>query len=111
MPDLTEQLSSMLSDPQGMEKIRAMAQSLMGGDSLPSAPMPSVSETPAFDISKLAALTQGFKNRADDSRINLLVALKPHLSQEKQTRVDKAVKILKLLELAPLLSKLGIFEP
>ena len=32
MDELSEKLSSLLSDPSGMEKIKAMAQSLMGGE-------------------------------------------------------------------------------
>lgn len=115
MPDLTEQLSSILSDPAGMEKIKAMAQSLLGSDGEKSIP-PSIQMPPEEqksdlpDIASLAQMAKLFNNRPDDDRVRLLLALRPHLSPEKQLRVDKAVKMLKLLDLAPLLGRFGIFQ-
>ena len=47
---------------------------------------------------------------SNDSRIALLLALKPNLSKEKQAKVDSAIKILRLLELAPLLGDMGLFN-
>ena len=35
MDDISEKLSSLLSDPQGMDKIKEMAQSLLGHSSEP----------------------------------------------------------------------------
>lgn len=113
MPDLTEQLSSILSDPAGMEKIKAMAQSLLGGESGEIAPEPAPkpeNSSQLADIGTLAKMAQMINSRGDDDRVRLLLALRPHLSYEKQLRVDKAVKMLKLLDLAPMLSKLGILE-
>ena len=46
----------------------------------------------------------------DDSRVRLLLALKPNLSPERQAKVDSAIKILKLIELAPLLREMGILN-
>ena len=37
------------------------------------------------------------------------LADKPNLSKERQLKVDSAIKILKLIELAPLLKDAGIF--
>lgn len=119
MPDLTEQLSSILSDPAGMEKIRAMAQSLLGGEAeaATATPAPTAEDqttaaqkTELPDIASISRMAQMLSQRGDDDRVRLLMALRPHLSAEKQARVDKAVKMLKLLDLAPLLSKMGIFE-
>jgi hypothetical protein len=44
----------------------------------------------------------------DDARTNLLTALKPHLSEPKREKVDTAIKILRLLELLPLLKESGV---
>lgn len=41
--------------------------------------------------------------RQDDPRMNFLVALKPNLSEHRRHRVDEAVRILRLLNLVPLL--------
>lgn len=116
MSDLTEQLSSILSDPAGMERIKAMAQSLLSSNSGQSdqqqepQAVPSTQTPPQIDLSGIANMAKMLGSRKDDSRVNLLLALRPHLSQEKQLRVDKAVKMLRLLDLAPLLSQAGIFE-
>ncbi len=115
MPDLTEQLSSILSDPAGMEKIKAMAQSLLGSESVEAVPNPNTTPIEEMsnglvDVGALAKMAQMLNTRKDDDRVRLLLALRPHLSYEKQLRVDKAVKMLKLLDLAPMLSSLGILE-
>lgn len=111
MADLTEQLSALLSDPAGMEKIRAMASGLLSQNAVPEPELqnsPQTADVP--DISKIMSIANSFKNQPEDSRIRLLYALKPHLSPEKQARVDKAAKILRLLSIAPMLSQMGLFE-
>lgn len=108
MDELTEKLSSLLSDPDGMERIKAMAQSMFGGQA-PS-PQPEPPAVPDFDIAAVARMMSLLKNRADDERVRLLMALRPHLSEDKQRRVDSAVKMLKLLDMAPLLKEAGLFS-
>ncbi len=107
MDELSEKLSALLSDPNGMEQIKNMAQSLLGGKTEPETP--SVADD--IDIGAvtrmLRLLKQGGK---DDSRIKLLSALRPNLSPEKQGKVDTAIKMLKLAELAPLLKDSGLFD-
>lgn len=112
MPDMTEQLSALLSDPEGMEKIKAMAESLLGNGTPLSQPISTATESAPDlpDIGSIAKIAEMIKPRQDDSRVRLLLALKPHLKPERQTRVDKAVKMLRLLDMAPMLSSLGLFE-
>ena len=45
-----------------------------------------------------------------DPRINLLLALRPNLTKERQAKVDSAIKILKLIEFAPMLKEMGLFN-
>lgn len=45
-------------------------------------------------------------NSANNKNLDLINALKPHLSVEKQQRADQAVRILKLFEVLPLLKEL-----
>jgi hypothetical protein len=108
MDELSEKLSALLGDPDGMARIRDMAQSLLG-----SQEEEPETESPAGDID-LGAVTRLMgmmkQGTGDDSRVRLLMALKPNLSAERQGRVDNAVKILKLLELAPLLKEAGLFN-
>ncbi|MBQ9768663.1 MAG: hypothetical protein IJW27_00515 [Clostridia bacterium] len=106
MDELSEKLSSLLSDPQGMDKIKEMAQNLLGQTS--NAPEPETDPDP--DIGKIAKILSLIKGPSgNDDRVKLLLALKPNLSKERQQKVDSAIKILKLIELAPLLKDAGIF--
>lgn len=109
MDELNERLSALLSDPDGMEKIKEMAQNLLGGTS--PAPTNSISDNSEIDIAAVTKMLTMIKsNNKDDNRIKLLLALKPNLSDEKQQKVDSAIKILKLVDLAPLLKDAGLFN-
>lgn len=109
MDDLSEKLSALLSDPGGMERIKDMAQSLLGGKSEEPPPQP-VSDGD-IDIGQLTRMLSLMKNTGgDDARVKLLLALKPNLSPERQGKVDSAIRILKLIELAPLLKDMGLFN-
>ncbi len=106
MDDISEKLSSLLSDPQGMDRIKEMAQGLLGSKIDP----PEQEETGDPDIGKIAKMLSLIKGPSgNDDRVKLLLALKPNLSKERQQKVDSAIKILKLIELAPLLKDAGIF--
>jgi len=39
-----------------------------------------------------------------------LLALKPHLTDERQQRIDKAVKLLRIISVIPLLKEQGLLE-
>ena len=110
MSDIADQISSLLNDPAGMERLKSMAEGLFSQN--PEAKSPP-SEKESFnipDMGSIATIANALKNQGDDDRIKLLNALRPHLSSEKQLRVDKACKMLKLLSLAPLLRNMGLFE-
>ena len=50
------------------------------------------------DIAKMMQLTELMGNFSqNDKNTELLMALKPHLKEERQIKVDKAVKMLKLM--------------
>lgn len=108
MDDISEKLSALLSDPEGMNKIKSMAENLLG--SKQEEPPKPPSDEFDIDIGALTGILKKMKGSgATDSRINLLLALKPNLSKEKQAKVDSAIKILKLIELAPFLKDMGLF--
>lgn len=109
MDDLSEKLSSILNDPDGMARIQEMAKKLLG-DEKPEEPEPPPL-LPDLDIGAITRVMAMMKQSAgDDSRVRLLLALKPNLSPERQAKVDSAIKILKLIELAPLLREMGILN-
>ena len=104
MDDLSEKLNSILSDPQSLNRIREMAEGLLG-EQKPAEESP----LPDIDITKIMNIVGKIKNSNTSSREKLLLALRPHLKEERRERVDTAVKILKLIEIAPFLKDSGLF--
>ncbi len=114
-------LSELLSDPEGLNKIKAFANSLFAENSVDEAPLkqeqssnPVESDSGGldfggfslpdnFDIGKIMGLMSALSNNKQDERSRLLLALKPHLSEPRQQKVDRAVKLLKLASLIPII--------
>ncbi len=112
MDEISDKLTALLSDPEGMERIRQMAQSLLGENQAEQEPE-AVRENPMAggeDIGKIMSLLARFKSRDEDSRVQLISALRPHLSAERQARADSAVKLLKLLDMLPLIKESGLLK-
>ncbi len=55
------------------------------------------------NIAKIMRLMNKLRNQPEDQRIKLLNTLKPMLSQERRSKVDEAVQILKIMSIIPLL--------
>ena len=119
MDDLQAMLTQLLDSPDGMDKIKSLANSLLNSsqDSSPNTPAASESshndQLPAIsgdEIATVMTLVKALKNDQEDERSKLLLALRPHLKEERQHKVDQAVKLLKLAKLAPLFSQSGLFN-
>ena len=104
MDDLNSKLMDLLNDPETVSKIGEMAKNLFPEQ------QQEVEETSNPDMLKVMSLISRFKNSKDSENQRLLMALKPHLSEARQKKVDTAVKILKLIELMPVLSESGLLE-
>lgn len=62
-----------------------------------------------FDIGKIMTLGSIISNASKaDKNTELLLALKPHLKEEKQDKVDKVIKIFKLISLWPAIKESGL---
>lgn len=113
MDDLSSKLAELLNDPDTMERVRNMAENLLGENNNQSAP-PSVPALPDMtsgeELGKIMSIIGKLKNESNDSRTQLLTALKPHLSEPKREKVDTAIKILRLLELLPLIKDTGLLN-
>lgn len=103
MDDLSVKLGELLNDPDTVSKIGEMAKNLFPEQEVKS-------DESSADMLKIMSLINKFKNTGENENQRLLLALKPHLSDERQKKVDTAVKILKLLELMPILSQSGLLE-
>ena len=62
------------------------------------------------ELQAIISIISQLKSSSDDSRVQLINALKPHLSEERQKRADTAMKILKLLDLLPLIKESGLLK-
>lgn len=115
MDELGDKLSAILNDPESMERVKQMAQSLFGGEdggtAVQNDPAPPAA-LPADDINikQIVSLFSKMKNTADDSRVQLIYALRPHLSEERRARADTAIKLLKLLDMLPFIKESGILK-
>lgn len=112
MDELSEKLAGLLNDPDTMERVRQMAENLLGenppAENQPVADIGSM--LPGEDLGKIMSIISQLKNTGNDSRTMLLTALKPHLSEPKREKVDTAIKILRLLELLPLIKDTGLLN-
>lgn len=116
MDDISEKLAEILNDPESLNRVREMAEGLLGGQKTePQKPtdINSIFEGGGLDaaqIAKIMSVMSRLKNGIDDNRSNLLLALKPHLSAPRREKVDTAIKLLKLIDLLPFLKDSGLFE-
>lgn len=125
MEDIAERLSALLNSPDGMEKLQAAAKSILGTGEKDQKQRENKSENnkdnQQFSIPDgllsnlgnmqgLMRIMQLLQNRKEDKRTNLLLALKPHLSEERAVRVDRAVSLLRIAELLPVLKEEGLFD-
>ncbi len=124
MDDISEKLAEILNDPESMNRVRLMAESMLGdkqtqqqNDNKQGQQSAQNSDTDfsdaAFDANQLAkvmSVMKQLKNSGNDSRANLLLALKPLLSAPRQEKVDTALKLLKIVDMLPLIKGSGLFD-
>ena len=101
MDDMQSQMNAILQNPEMMEKISALAQSL--GSAPVDAPKPTepTSSFPDIDIGMLQKLS-GFASQSsiDGNQQNLLRALGPYLKGDRIHRLEKAMRAAKMARLA-----------
>ena len=107
-----DKISGILSDEESVRQLSELAKMLVsetdGGDG--SQTSEDVSEETAEESSEDSGSGDGFPDigmilkltslagafSQNDKNAELLLALRPHLGEEKQKRIDKAVKLLKI---------------
>ncbi|MBQ2316109.1 MAG: hypothetical protein II372_02275 [Clostridia bacterium] len=117
MDDLSARLAEILNDPKAMNEIRSMAEGLFTEKPQEKSEKPQnelASLLPSgLDMNQMANLIKimnTVKSRQDNTRAQLLLALKPHLSEPRREKVDTAVKLLQLIEALPLLKESGLLN-
>lgn len=107
MDDMDSKLNAMLNDPAAMARIIQMAQQLSGGaqpntpPQNPPPPPPQSGPPPGdgFDpmlLAKFLPLLQDLR-QSNSQTTQLLYALRPFLKEEKQSKVERAVKLAHLI--------------
>ena len=99
--DMQAQMNAILQDPEMMQKISALAQSLNPQPTSSPAPEPAASGFPEIDPGMMQTLF-GFaqKSNIDTNQQNLLQALSPYLKSERIQKLEKAMRAAKLARMA-----------
>ncbi len=113
MDDLSEKLDRLLSSPDSMKRIEEMMAAFGGTPAAspppetPPAP-PDLPDLPLGDLTPFLKLLPllGSLQQEDDNAA-LLHALRPHLGQDRQKRLDEAARMMKLMRLLPLLKEIS----
>ena len=102
MEDMESKMGAILQNPQLMQKIMAVAQSMNAQQEEEKPQMqPEPSMLPDIDfatIQKITGLAQ--KSSIDGNQQTLLKALRPYLTQERIAKLEKAMRAAKLASLA-----------
>ena len=100
MAEMDEKLGAILNNPQMMQQIMSMAQSL--GQSAPNKTENIAEAAPSLpDPALLQKLTRLASSTAADSRQqDLLHALTPFVASEKLGRLERAMRAAKMAQLA-----------
>ncbi|MGN0622004.1 MAG: hypothetical protein ACI4I9_09055 [Porcipelethomonas sp.] len=123
MDDIMGKFREVLSDEESMKQLSELAQMFSSSDTGSSEntsgqeQMPQNSSETAdsnpfgdFDFTKIFQIQQLLSTVSDDKNAGLLLALKPLLKEEKQKKVDKAVKMLKLFAVWTVLKDSGLLK-
>ena len=101
MDDLQARMGAILNDPEMMQKISMMAQSLSSSQESPPPPPPPSPTMPNIDPGMLQKLA-GFAGKAgiDSNQKTLLRALNPYLSQERISKLERAMRAASMAKMA-----------
>ena len=111
MDEMEDKLNSILGNPQMLQQIMSMAQTLGQAQNQPQQPQPQKQEEPpraappAIPSGNDAAMLQRIYGIARQSGIDknqqaLLKALSPYLSRERIVKLEKAMRAAKIAGLA-----------
>lgn len=120
MSEFEDKLQSILGNPEAMNQIMSIAQSITGNSQNSEDPAPTEEPGPPASAEQTAGeqaagdplsflgnldprliqvgmrLLSEYNNTGDDRKTALLTALRPFVKQERYAKVDKAIQIAKL---------------
>ena len=115
MDSMEDKIGSILQNPEMMQKIMSMAQSLNSGtpQSSASAEKPAHAAMPDIDIGMLQKISSlAGQGRIDNHQQALLRALHPYLSHQRIQKLENAMRAAKMAKIAAsVLGTQGIHLP
>lgn len=115
-----DKVQEILSDPESLKQIQELADMLnsevnssqpvtevnkVSSNSIPNSFQSNNTQSNSdnsnndFDFSKVFQLMQLFNNTSNSKDTALLLAIKPYLTDERQNKVDKAIKLMKAYDI------------
>lgn len=124
MPDdMMGKIQEMLSDEESMKQLSELAKMFSSSENDNNNQNKEMAEEKSeaafpsgdfglgdIDITKLFKVQEIMSKASNDKSTELLLALKPLLREERQAKVDKAVKILKLFAVWTVLKDSGLLS-
>ena len=103
MDELESRINSVLGDPEQMAKITQLAQSFMAGTGNGSAsPKPDADSLPDTDMINRIAHLMSLGGEKERGKKAMLEAISPYLSDKRRGKMEKALRIAKLVRIARL---------
>ena len=97
MDGIEEKLGAILGNPQMMQQIMTMAQSMGAPSPAPEPPPPPQGPDPVMVQKMMAALQS---SGVDNHQRALLTALDPYLTRDRISRLERAMRAAKLAGMA-----------
>ena len=110
MSEMEDRLNSVLNNPQMMQQILSMAQSMGGQNQKEESPQ-KIDSMPEIDLRMLQTIS-GLAGQSgiDKDQRSLLHALSPYLSQERINKLEKAMRAAKMARMATALMNSGALK-
>lgn len=107
MDDISQKIQSLLNDEESMRQIQELAAMFSSGDT-----SSSEQEQPSqgLGINPMAIMQLIGSMSVQDKNCDLLLALREHLSPEKQQKIDKAIKLMKLYNIFIAMRENGMLD-
>lgn len=97
--DFAEKLKKVLSDPEALSKISAIASGLGAGNAAPPEPSRDENAKEAFAPKAQTAPPNASLTAFGDRRVALLSSIKPLLREDKRRKIDSLTRALTLAEM------------
>ncbi len=106
-------LAQIMSDKESRKQLEELAQMLSEeiNSSEKGADASDVSEQSVPDFAAISKLLSAFENSGGDNKNSqLLLALRAHLCPSRQERIDRAIKLMRAIDIAKAAKESGLLE-